>query len=108
MEIKELYSPIPYPQYSRFLHNIKFVGNKLRIKFDKDLLVTEQNNYATNIVNTYIVYEKFPLKVTKKCLFGATSKVKKLINLNEFILVSELHLMGRVCGVLVIILLKIL
>ena len=26
------------------------------IKFDKDLLAVEQNNYVTKIVNAYIVY----------------------------------------------------
>ena len=53
------------------------------IKFDKDPLPVEQNNYLTKIVNVYIVYDldawlrnptnnfKF-----KNCLFGATNIVK--------------------------------
>ena len=53
------------------------------IKFDKDPLAVEQNNYLTKIVNVYIVYDldawlrnptnnfKF-----KNCLFGATNIVK--------------------------------
>ena len=52
-------------------------------KFDKDPLAVEQNNYASKIVNAYIVYDldawlknstnnfKF-----KNCLFGATTVVK--------------------------------
>ena len=53
---------------------------------DKDPLVVEQNNYVTQIANTYIVYDldtcsnnairNFALK---NCLFGATSIAKKLI-----------------------------
>ena len=29
----------------------------MRITFDKDPLTVEQNNYATKIVNAYIVYD---------------------------------------------------
>ena len=29
---------------------------KMGIRFDKDLLTVEQNNYLTKIVNVYIVY----------------------------------------------------
>ena len=53
------------------------------IKFDKDPLAVEQNNYRIKIVNAYIVYDldncpnnllrAFTLK---NCLFGATSIVK--------------------------------
>ena len=37
------------------------------LKFDKDLLAVEQNNYLTKIVNVYIVYDlaaspKIPLR----------------------------------------------
>ena len=56
---------------------------KLRIKFEKDPLAVEQNNYATKIVNAYIVCEldtwpKTPLNnfKLKNCLFGATNTVK--------------------------------
>ena len=55
----------------------------MRIKFDKDPLVVEQNNYATKIVNAYIVYDldawpNNPLNnfKLKSCLFGATNTVK--------------------------------
>ena len=30
---------------------------KIRIKFDKDPLAVEQNNYASKIVNVYIAYD---------------------------------------------------
>ena len=29
----------------------------MEIKFDKDLLAVEQNNYLTQIVNVYIIYD---------------------------------------------------
>ena len=49
------------------------------IKFDKDPLFVEQNNYLNKIVNIYIVYDlavwtrkpNFNFKF-KNCLFGAT------------------------------------
>ena len=43
--------------YTAFLHSIKRSGYKVGIKFDKDPLAVEQNNYATKIVNAYIVYD---------------------------------------------------
>ena len=53
------------------------------IKFDKDPLTVEQNNYLTNIVNVYIVYDLDAWQKTllrnfklKHCLFGATNMVK--------------------------------
>ena len=52
-------------------------------KFDRDPLAEEQNNYATNIVNAYIVYDldAWPRNPTNnfKCknyVFGATNIVK--------------------------------
>ena len=65
------------------MHSIKLSGCRLEIKFDKDLLTVEQNNYASKIVNVYIVYDldTWPRNPTdnfkfKNCLFGATSIVK--------------------------------
>ena len=56
---------------------------RMGIKYDKDLLAVEQNNYLTNIVNVYIVcdldaWPKIPLRnfTLKNCLFGATNIVK--------------------------------
>ena len=70
--------------YSAFLHIIKLSKYRIGIKFDKDPLTAEENNYLSKIVNFYIVYELYnwPRNPTnnfnfKKCLFGATSKVKK-------------------------------
>ena len=55
----------------------------MRIKFDKDALGVEQNNYLNKIVNFYIVYDleawpKILLRnfALKNCLFGATNIVK--------------------------------
>ena len=65
------------------MHGIKPSGYKMGIKFDKDPLAVEQNNYLTKIVNVYIVYDLYawPRNPTRNfkfqnCLFGATSTVK--------------------------------
>ena len=56
----------------------------MRLKFDKDPLVVEQNNYAAIVINAYIVYELDTLPkillnnfIFKKGLFGGTNTVKK-------------------------------
>ena len=36
--------------YTAFLHSVKFSGYKTGIKFDKDPLAVEQNNYASKII----------------------------------------------------------
>ena len=71
------------PLYTTFLNSIKLSGYRMRIKFNKDPLTVEQNNYLTKIVNVYIVYElnTLPKNPTnnfkfKNCLFGATNVVK--------------------------------
>ena len=55
----------------------------MEIKFDRDLLAVEQNNYLIKIINVYIVYvlADWPRNPTnnfkfKNCLFGATNTVK--------------------------------
>ena len=45
------------PLNTAFLHRIKFCGIRIRIKFDKDLLAVEKNNYSTKVVKVYIVYD---------------------------------------------------
>ena len=45
------------PLYTAFLYNIKLSVSKIGIQFNKSVLVVEQNNYATKIVNAYIVYD---------------------------------------------------
>ena len=71
------------PLYTAFLHTIKLFGYRIGIKFNKDLLAIEQNNYLTKIVNIYTVYElndwsrnptiNFKFKTFQ---FGATNIVK--------------------------------
>ena len=43
--------------YAAFLHDIKLFKCKIWISFTKSVLVVEDNNYPTKIVNAYIVYE---------------------------------------------------
>ena len=51
------------------------------VKYDKDPLAVEQNNYASKIVNVYIVHDldAWPRNPTSNfkfnnCLFGATNQ----------------------------------
>ena len=39
------------------LHIIKLYGYRIGLKFHKDPLAVEQNNYLLKIVNVYIVYD---------------------------------------------------
>ena len=54
---KEVYTSKLKTLYAAFLHSTRLFGYKVKIKFDKDPLVVERNNYATKIVNAYIVYD---------------------------------------------------
>ena len=65
------------------MHSIKLSEYRIGIKFDKNPLAVEQNNYFTKIVNVCIAYELnvWPKNLTNKfkfknCLFGATNIVK--------------------------------
>ena len=56
----------------------------MEIKFDRDPLAVEQNNYLIKIINVYIVYvlADWPRNPTnnfkfKNCLFGATNIIEK-------------------------------
>ena len=71
-KLKALYTP--------FLHSINISGCKMQIKLDKNPLAVEQNNYMTNILIVYFVYDlaASPRNSTsnfkfKNCLFGATN-----------------------------------
>ena len=71
------------PVYTLFLHIIKLSGYKMGIRFDKDHLAAEQNNYLTKTIDVYIVYDLEPWLRNhtnnfkfKNCLFGATNIVK--------------------------------
>ena len=74
---KELYSVTLSPQYSHFLHRLKFSGYKIGIKLDKVPLVIKQKKCVTKIVNVFIAYELNPWSkclldnfTLKNCLFG--------------------------------------
>lgn len=45
-----------FSEHPAFSHSIKPFRYKMGIKFTKNSLVVEQNNYGTKIVNAYIVY----------------------------------------------------
>ena len=69
--------------YGACLPYEKYFGNKIGIQFNSTFLVKQQNNYATKIVNVYIVYDldnwpKNPLRnfTLKNCLLGLTNIVK--------------------------------
>ena len=69
--------------HGAFLPNVKYFRNMIGIQFNNTPLVIEKNNYATKIVNVYIIYDldnwlKNPLRnfTLKNCLFGSTNIVK--------------------------------
>ena len=69
--------------YIFFLPRLNFSGYRTGIKFDKDPLAVEQNNYLSKILNVYIFYDldARPRNPThnfkfKNGLFGVTSAVK--------------------------------
>ena len=69
--------------YTAFVHIIKLSEYRIRIKFDKEPLAVEQNNYLTKIVNVYIVCDlgAWPRNPTnnlkfKNYLFGGNMIVK--------------------------------
>ena len=76
-------SKVIYNSGLKSLHNfssiIKYFGRKIGLQFNNSVLVVEQNNYATKIVNAYIVYEFGSWQRIfhkDKYLFGVTSIVK--------------------------------
>ena len=71
------------PLYTAFLHSIKLSRYGMGIKYGKDTLGVEQNNFENKIVNFYIAYDldfwsRNPTNNFKfrNCLFGAISIVK--------------------------------
>ena len=58
------------PLYTAILNNIKLPEKRVGIKFDKEPLAVEQNNYLTKAVNVYIAYDldASPRKPTNKFL----------------------------------------
>ena len=75
------------PLYTTFLNSIKLSGSILGIKFDKNRLAIEKNNYLTKIVNVYTIYYLVACQRNltnnfkfKNCFFGATNTVKNRDN----------------------------
>ena len=54
---KILFESKLFPLHGPFLPDIKYVRYKIGMELNNTLLVVEQCNYATKIVNTYIVYD---------------------------------------------------
>ena len=52
---KEAYNSNLKSLYTAFLHIIKLSGYRMGIKFDKNSLAVEQNNYLSKILNVYIL-----------------------------------------------------
>ena len=75
---KGVYSSKLQSLCTAFLYSINTSRYRIVIKFEKDPLAVEQNNYFTKIVNVYIFYDldAWPRNATrnikfKKCLLGA-------------------------------------
>ena len=82
--------------YTIFLNSTKISGYRTGIKCDNSILVVEQNNYTSKIVNFYIVFnlDTWPKNllnnfILKCCLFGATNIVKINVEENFFIVALE-------------------
>ena len=54
---KGVYSSKLIALHGAFLPYVRYFGNKIGIQFNNTLLVREQNNYTSRIVNVYIVYD---------------------------------------------------
>ena len=81
--IKILFNSKLWLLHTAFLHSIKLFEYRIGIRFDKDPLAVEHNNYLSKTINVYIVYnlDAWPRNPTnnfkfKNCLFGATNTVK--------------------------------
>ena len=69
------------PLYTAFVHSIKHSRYRIGIKFKKDPLAVEQNNYSIKIVKVYKALDPWPKNTInnlkfKKCLFGVTNMIK--------------------------------
>ena len=69
--------------YAVFFHCMNLSGYRMGIGFYKDPLSAEEKNYATKIINVYLVYDLDVWPIIspntfkfKNCLFGASSVVK--------------------------------
>ena len=57
MKSKGVYTYKLKQLYTAFLYSVKLSGYRIEIHSDNGILAVEQKNYATKIVNTYIVYD---------------------------------------------------
>ena len=80
---EEVHNPELQPLCTAFLHSMKISGYRMGIKFDKDPLVVEQNNYLTKTVIVDIAHDldawpRYPSNNFKfeNCLFGETSIIE--------------------------------
>ena len=93
--------------HGAFSPNVKYFGNKIEIRFSSTPLVIAENNYATKIVNVYMVYvlDNWPKNqlrnfTLKNCFFWTTNTLKIIIIKSMCIVATEEHLMEKVGGVL--------
>ena len=85
MKSKGVYNSKLKPLYTAFLHSKNLSEYRIEIKFDKDPLAVEENNYTSKVANGYIVYDldawpKIPPRnfTINYCLFGAASITKNI------------------------------
>ena len=57
LKSKRIYNSKLIALHDSFLPNINCFRKKIEIQFDNSPLVVEQNNYPTEIVNFYIIYD---------------------------------------------------
>ena len=84
------------PLYTAFLHSIKLFGYRSRIQLDNSVLVAEQQNFATKIINAYIVcnldnWPKIPFSnfKLKNFFFSVTNIIKNVIKVSGCIVAVE-------------------
>ena len=85
MKSKGVYNSKLKPLYTAFLHSKNLSEYRIEIKFEKDPLAVEENNYTSKVANGYIVcdldaWPKIPLRnfTINNCLFGAASITKNI------------------------------
>ena len=112
---KGVFSSKLKPLYAAFLQIKKLSEYRIGIKFYKDSLAVEQNNYWNKVVNAYIAYDldawpRNPAKNSKfnNCLFRETNILNNSDKKSMYIVDTEQNLIVQVHGVLIITLLEML
>ena len=89
---KDLHKSKRLPLHGSFLPNRKYFMPKIAIQFNDTPLVVEQSNYATKIVNAYIVYDlddwrkiSLGIFIIKNCLFGGCVRLWNSVSWKRFI-----------------------